>query len=218
MAVGHNWLSVRVYLNSSLSIFSNYTQLSTVIMGCSKLSGKSLLVQPQRDLQVSGNKVWFGDRILELPGQLEALRDGRGRRIADAWERVHAAAIHGLSSARSINLMWCFPESGMLEEQAISGLKEAPGNLLTSQCIYSLQVNTGEVNGKMTEQKGFVVLAELALESERPKIWSQHLAVDWRWDLEMEQFIKLKLKIEVSMLYKGQDEDISVKLTLNKRE
>lgn len=34
----------------------------------------------------------------------------------------------------------------------------------------------------------------------------------------MEQFIRLKLKIEVSMLYKGQDEDILIKLTLNKRE
>lgn len=58
MSVGHNWLSV--YLNSSLSTFSNYTQLSTVIMGYSELSGKPLLVQPQHDLQVTGIKVWFG--------------------------------------------------------------------------------------------------------------------------------------------------------------
>lgn len=93
MAVGHKWLSVNVYLNSSLSAFSNYTQLSTVIVGYSELSGKPLLVQPQCDLQVSGNKVWFGEGILELPGQqkLEALWDGRGRRAAHSWEREHAA-------------------------------------------------------------------------------------------------------------------------------
>lgn len=64
-------------------------------MGYSELSGKPLLVQPQHDLQVTGNKVWFGDGILELPGQqqLEALWDGRGMRAADSWERVHAAAM-----------------------------------------------------------------------------------------------------------------------------
>lgn len=106
MVVGHKWLSENVYLNSSLSTFSNYTQLSTVIMGYSELLGKPLLVQVQCDLWVSGNKVWLGDGILELPGQqkLEALWDGRGRRAADSWEREHAAAIHGLSSVRSINL------------------------------------------------------------------------------------------------------------------
>lgn len=63
----------------------------------------------------------------------------------------------------------------MLEEQAISGLKEAPGDLLTSQYIYPLQANTGKVNGFVEladyyNKKGFVVVAELALESERPKI------------------------------------------------
>lgn len=181
-------------------------------MGYSELSGKPLLVQSQCGLWVSGNKMWFGDGILELPGQqkLEALWGGRGGRAPHSWEREHAAAIQGLS--------WCFPETRILEEKAISGLKEAPRDLLISQCIYSLQVNAGKVNGKMTGQKGFVVLAEVALESEGPKLSSQHLAEDWRCDLEMEQFIRLQLKIEVSMLYKGQDENILIKLTLIKRE
>jgi len=80
-----------------------------------------------------------------------------------------------------------------------------------------MEMTTGKVNGKMTEEKGFLILSELSLESERPKIWSQCLAGDQRWDLEMEQFLKLELKTEVSMLYKGQNEDILVKLTLKKR-
>lgn len=47
-------------------------------MGYSELSGKSLLIQPQCDLQLSGNKVYG---VLELPGQqkLDTLWDGRGR-------------------------------------------------------------------------------------------------------------------------------------------
>lgn len=129
---------------------------------------------------------------------------GRGGLLTPDRESMQHQYSSSLSSARkSIKLTWCFLESGILEEQTISGLKEAPGDLLTSQCIYSLRVNAEKVDGKLTEQKGFVVLAEPALESERPKIRSQHLAEDWRCDLEMEQFVRLKLKVEVSMLYKG---------------
>lgn len=55
-------------------------------------------------------------------------------------------------------------------------------------------MNAGKVDGKMTEQKGFVVLAEPALESERPKIWKQLLAEGWICDLEMEQFCQTEAK------------------------
>lgn len=188
-----------MYLNSSLSTFSSYTQLSTVITGYSQLSEKPLLIQPQYDLQVSGTKVWLGDGIVELPGQqkLEALWDGRGRRSADSWQREHAAPIQQqpvFCQKYSPDMM--FPRIRNLRGTSNFRPERGFKDLLTSQYIYSLQVNAGKVNGKMTEQKGFVVLAEPALESERPKTRSRHPAEDWRCDLEMEQFTRLKLKIE----------------------
>lgn len=80
-AVVCNLLSIHEYLNSSLTFFSNFTQLSAVTTCYSAVSEKLLPVEPQHDLQVSWSKVWFGDLALELPGQqkLEAIQTGRGR-------------------------------------------------------------------------------------------------------------------------------------------
>lgn len=69
MAIGHKLVFCTCVFKFSLSTFSNYTQLSTIIMVYWELSGKPHLVQPQCDLRVSGNKLWVGDGILELPGQ-----------------------------------------------------------------------------------------------------------------------------------------------------
>lgn len=106
----------------------------------------------------------------------------------------------------------------ILEEKAISGLKEAPRDLLRVITMHLFPTSECRKSEWEDDWTGFVVLAELALESEMPKMQSRHLAEDWRCDLEMEQFIRVKLKIEVSMLYKGQDEDILIKLTVSKRE
>lgn len=120
-----------------------------------ELSGKPLLVRPQCDLRVSGNKVWSADRILQLPGQqkLEALWDVKGRRAADSWEREHVAAIQGLPSTRSIKWTWCFPESAISEEWAISGLKEAPRDLrVTTMYLFpASECRKGKWEGGWTE-------------------------------------------------------------------
>lgn len=178
-----------------------------------ELPGKPHLVQPQCDLRVSGNKVWVGDGILELPGQQN-------------WKPCGMAGKGGLltgKESRQQQYMTCLcknyqpdamlPRIRILEEQAISGPKEAPNDLLRviiMHLIPASECRKGEWEDDWTE--GVCSTCRACFGVWNAKIQSWRLAEDWRCDLEMEQFIRVKLKIEVSMLCKGQDEDILIKL------
>lgn len=111
------------------------------------------------------------------------------------------------------------PRIRILEEQAISGPKEAPNDLLRviiMHLIPASECRKGEWEDDWTE--GVCSTCRACFGVWNAKIQSWRLAEDWRCDLEMEQFVRVKLKIEVSMLCKGQDEDILIKLTVSKRE
>lgn len=186
-AVAHNLLSLHECLNSPLTILSNFTQLFTGTY--SDKSGKLLPVQPQRDLQVSWSKVWFGEWAPELPGRqkLEAPWHGRGR--DGCW------LLGDSTSSSGTWLLFCQEkyQPGMMlprirNIRVTSNFRAERGSRGSANItIYLAHGNKyTKVDGKMTEEKHFLVFMELALESERPKISSQRLAGNWRWDLEME--------------------------------